>query len=112
MAAVSPSCSLVAAHDCYRKPLGSTSSNSSCGSANMGKTSLTIQASIFFGKTTHPVMTTVSESPENPGTLKMANCMITCGLAQDQKWQQKGGESSVPSSAASSPLSPHPTKPY
>ncbi|XP_034957357.1 pancreatic progenitor cell differentiation and proliferation factor A-like [Zootoca vivipara] len=94
MAAMLPSGSLVATHACYQRCLGSISSNSSCGNAEYGEViphhpgfSKTDPghwwASFFFGKTTHPVMTTVSESPEIPGTLKVVNCMITCGLAQD-----------------------------
>uniref|UniRef100_A0A803SRF5 Pancreatic progenitor cell differentiation and proliferation factor n=1 Tax=Anolis carolinensis TaxID=28377 RepID=A0A803SRF5_ANOCA len=82
MAAIPSSGSLVATHDYYRRRLGSTSSNSSCGSAEYSGEVIPHHpglpksdpghwwASFFFGKPTHPIMTTVSESPENSGTFQ------------------------------------------
>ncbi|KAE8574384.1 hypothetical protein XENTR_v10003411 [Xenopus tropicalis] len=76
MAAIPSSGSLVATHDYYRRRLGSTSSNSSCGSVDYSGEVIPHHpglpksdpghwwASFFFGKSTHPSMTTVSESPE------------------------------------------------
>ncbi|KAF4795755.1 pancreatic progenitor cell differentiation and proliferation factor [Turdus rufiventris] len=37
-------------------------------------------ASFFFGKTTHPAMTTVAESQESLGALRAATGPIACGL--------------------------------
>uniref|UniRef100_A0A8C0EQL3 Pancreatic progenitor cell differentiation and proliferation factor n=1 Tax=Bubo bubo TaxID=30461 RepID=A0A8C0EQL3_BUBBB len=37
-------------------------------------------ASFFFGKTTHPAMTTVSESPESSGALRVTTGPMACGL--------------------------------
>ncbi|XP_048353987.1 pancreatic progenitor cell differentiation and proliferation factor [Sphaerodactylus townsendi] len=112
MAAIPSSGSLVATHDYYRRRLGSTSSNSSCGSAEYGEViphhpSLPKSdpghwwASFFFGKPTHPVMTTVSESPENSVTLQMANGMITCGLAPEVMRKRHVSEPSKPNSGSS-----------
>ncbi|KAG8513276.1 Pancreatic progenitor cell differentiation and proliferation factor [Galemys pyrenaicus] len=76
MAAVPSGGSLVATHDYYRCRLGSTSSNSSCGSADC-PADATPQppglpkadpghwwASCFFGKPTLLSMARLSESPE------------------------------------------------
>ncbi|CAK6447250.1 unnamed protein product [Pipistrellus nathusii] len=76
MAAIPSSGSLVATHDYYRRRLGSTSSNSSCGSAECPGEAIPHPpglpkadpghwwASFFFGKSTLPFMATVLESPE------------------------------------------------
>ncbi|KAG9474571.1 hypothetical protein GDO78_004718 [Eleutherodactylus coqui] len=76
MASIPSSGSLVATHDYYRRRLGSTSSNSSCGSVDYSGEVIPHHpglpksdpghwwASFFFGKPPHPIMTTVSESPE------------------------------------------------
>uniref|UniRef100_A0A673USS9 Pancreatic progenitor cell differentiation and proliferation factor n=1 Tax=Suricata suricatta TaxID=37032 RepID=A0A673USS9_SURSU len=78
MAAIPSSGSLVATHDYYRRRLGSTSSNSSCGSAEYPGEAVPHHpglpkadpghwwASFFFGKSTLPFMATVLESPERP----------------------------------------------
>nr|XP_044604178.1 pancreatic progenitor cell differentiation and proliferation factor isoform X2 [Equus asinus] len=77
MAAIPSSGSLVATHDYYRRRLGSTSSNSSCGSAEYPGEAIPHHpglpkadpghwwASFFFGKSTLPFMATVLESPEH-----------------------------------------------
>ncbi|XP_073744451.1 pancreatic progenitor cell differentiation and proliferation factor isoform X1 [Callorhinus ursinus] len=76
MAAIPSSGSLVATHDYYRRRLGSTSSNSSCGSAEYAGEAIPHHpglpkadpghwwASFFFGKSALPFMATVLESPE------------------------------------------------
>uniref|UniRef100_A0A8C4TWI2 Pancreatic progenitor cell differentiation and proliferation factor n=1 Tax=Falco tinnunculus TaxID=100819 RepID=A0A8C4TWI2_FALTI len=113
MASIPSSGSLMATHTYYRKRLSSTSSNSSCGSSEYsgeviphppGKchqsqlraTAGTSHptgvvsdpghwwASFFFGKTTHPAMTTVSESPESLGALRVTTGPMACGLVPAQ----------------------------
>ncbi|KGL80347.1 Pancreatic progenitor cell differentiation and proliferation factor A [Tinamus guttatus] len=76
MAAIPSSGSLMATHNYYRRRLSSTSSNSSCGSADYAGEVIPHPpglpkadpghwwASFFFGKTPAPAMSTVSESPE------------------------------------------------
>ncbi|KAL4690555.1 hypothetical protein H8957_003731, partial [Semnopithecus entellus] len=78
MAAIPSSGSLVATHDYYRRRLGSTSSNSSCGSTECPGEAIPHPpglpkadpghwwASFFFGKSTLPFMATVLESAEHP----------------------------------------------
>ncbi|XP_053309003.1 pancreatic progenitor cell differentiation and proliferation factor [Spea bombifrons] len=95
MASIPSSGSLVATHDYYRRRLGSTSSNSSCGSVDYSGEVIPHHpglpksdpghwwASFFFGKTTYPVMTTLSESPENSGNFRVTNGLIPCGLTQE-----------------------------
>uniref|UniRef100_A0A7N5JHI1 Pancreatic progenitor cell differentiation and proliferation factor n=1 Tax=Ailuropoda melanoleuca TaxID=9646 RepID=A0A7N5JHI1_AILME len=109
MAAIPSSGSLVATNDYYRRRLGSTSSNSSCGSAEYSGEVIPHHpglpksdpghwwASFFFGKHTHPVMTPVSESPENSGTFQGSNGMITCDLAQEVMRKRRASEPSKPS---------------
>ena len=81
MAVIPSSGSLVATHDYYRRRLVSTSSNSSCGSAEYPGEGIPRHpglpradpgrwwASFFFGKSTLPFMATVLGSPEqtSPG---------------------------------------------
>ncbi|EPY83775.1 pancreatic progenitor cell differentiation and proliferation factor-like [Camelus ferus] len=105
MAAIPSSGSLLATHDYYRRRLGSTSRNSSCGSAEYpGKPSPTRPglpkaypgrwwASFFFGKSTLPFMATVLESPEHSESPQTSTCTITCDLArEDVGKQQPGGQ--------------------
>ncbi|XP_009953042.1 PREDICTED: pancreatic progenitor cell differentiation and proliferation factor [Leptosomus discolor] len=89
MASIPSSGSLMATHNYYRKRLSSTSSNSSCGSSEYSGEVIPHSpglpksdpghwwASFFFGKTTHPSMTTVSESPES---LRVTTGPMACGL--------------------------------
>ncbi|XP_040294570.1 pancreatic progenitor cell differentiation and proliferation factor [Bufo bufo] len=110
MAAIPSSGSLVATHDYYRRRLGSTSSNSSCGSVDYSGEVIPHHpglpksdpghwwASFFFGKPSHPVMTTVSESPENSGSLHMTNGLFPCGLAQEPVRKNSLNESKTDSS--------------
>ncbi|NXC22169.1 PDPFB factor, partial [Corythaeola cristata] len=91
MASIPSSGSLMATHNYYRRRLSSTSSNSSCGSSEYSGEVIPHSpglpksdpghwwASFFFGKTTHPAMTTVSESPEGSGALRVAAAPVTCG---------------------------------
>uniref|UniRef100_A0A674HA56 Pancreatic progenitor cell differentiation and proliferation factor n=1 Tax=Taeniopygia guttata TaxID=59729 RepID=A0A674HA56_TAEGU len=75
--------------------LSSTSSTSSCSSEFSGEViphgpdlpkSDPGQwwASFFFGKTTHPAMTTVSEPRESPAALRVAGAAAACGLVAAQ----------------------------
>ncbi|XP_075577441.1 pancreatic progenitor cell differentiation and proliferation factor [Pelecanus crispus] len=93
MASIPSSGSLMATHNYYRRRLSSTSSNSSCGSSEYSGEVIPHPpglpksdpghwwASFFFGKATHPAMTTVSESPENSGALRVTTGPMACGLA-------------------------------
>ncbi|XP_020933363.1 pancreatic progenitor cell differentiation and proliferation factor [Phacochoerus africanus] len=104
MAAIPSSGSLVATHDYYRCRLGSTSSNSSCGSAECPGEAIPHPpglpkadpghwwASFFFGKPTLPLMATVLESPGHSESAGASTRMITCDLAQ----QQPGGQPGTP----------------
>ncbi|XP_036602752.1 pancreatic progenitor cell differentiation and proliferation factor-like [Trichosurus vulpecula] len=95
MAAIPSSGSLVATHDYYRRHLGSTSSNSSYGSAEYSGEVIPHHpglpksdpghwwASFFFRKLSHPFMTTVLESAEHSGTFQVSHGTITCDLAQE-----------------------------
>ncbi|KAM9528054.1 pancreatic progenitor cell differentiation and proliferation factor [Guaruba guarouba] len=92
MASIPSSGSLMATHNYYRRRLSSTSSNSSCGSSEYSGEVIPHPpglpksdpghwwASFFFGKMTHPAMTTVSESPESLGALRVTTGPVTCGL--------------------------------
>ncbi|XP_062498082.1 pancreatic progenitor cell differentiation and proliferation factor [Pezoporus occidentalis] len=90
MASIPSSGSLMATHNYYRRRLSSTSSNSSCSSSEYSGEVIPHPpglpksdpghwwASFFFGKVTHPAMTTVSESPESLGALQVTTG--PCGL--------------------------------
>ncbi|NWR28396.1 PDPFB factor, partial [Tachuris rubrigastra] len=91
MASIPSSGSLMATHNYRRRRLSSTSSNSSCSSEYSGEViphSLDLPksdpgqwwASFFFGKTTHPTMTTVSESPQSLEALRVTTGPMACGL--------------------------------
>ncbi|NXF06056.1 PDPFB factor, partial [Smithornis capensis] len=91
MASIPSSGSLMATHNYRRRRLSSTSSNSSCSSEYSGEViphppdlpkSDPGQwwSSFFFGKTPHPVMTTVSESPQSVGALRVTTGPMACGL--------------------------------
>ncbi|NXL94726.1 PDPFB factor, partial [Alectura lathami] len=92
MASVPSSGSLVATHNYHRSRLSSTSSNSSCSSSEYAGEVIPHHlglpksdpgqwwASFFFGRTTHPAMMTVSESPESPGALQLPAGPMVCGL--------------------------------
>nr|XP_020835672.1 pancreatic progenitor cell differentiation and proliferation factor-like [Phascolarctos cinereus] len=105
--------SLVATHDYYRRRLGSTSSNSSCGNAEYSGEVIPHHpglpksdpghwwASFFFGKSSHPFITTVLESPEHSGTFQVAHGMITCDLAQEAMRKRHVSEPSKTSTGPS-----------
>ncbi|NXC38968.1 PDPFB factor, partial [Penelope pileata] len=92
MASIPSSGSLVATHNYRRRRLSSTSSNSSCSSSEYAGEVLPHHpglpksdpgqwwASFFFGKTTHPAMRTVSESPESSGALQALPGPLACAL--------------------------------
>uniref|UniRef100_A0A667GMW1 Pancreatic progenitor cell differentiation and proliferation factor n=1 Tax=Lynx canadensis TaxID=61383 RepID=A0A667GMW1_LYNCA len=111
MAAIPSSGSLVATHDYYRRKSAawvSTSSNSSCGSAEyLGKgthhPTLPVSglpkadpghwwASFFFGKSTLPFMATVLESPERSEPPQASSGSIACDLALEAMRKQPGGQ--------------------
>ncbi|RLV97529.1 hypothetical protein DV515_00011712 [Chloebia gouldiae] len=108
MASIPSSGSLVAMHNYHRRRLSSTSSTSSCSSEFSGEIiphgpdlpkSDPGQwwASFFFGKTTHPAMTTVSESQQSLGALRVATAPVACGLvaAPGAGQRRQGSESSA-----------------
>uniref|UniRef100_A0A4X2K0I9 Pancreatic progenitor cell differentiation and proliferation factor n=1 Tax=Vombatus ursinus TaxID=29139 RepID=A0A4X2K0I9_VOMUR len=113
IAAIPSSGSLLVTYDYYRRHLGSTSSNSSCGRAEYSGEVIPHHAglpksdpdrwwaSFFFGKWSHLFMTTVLESPEHSGTFQVAHGMITCDLAEEsmRKWHvsQPSNSSTGPS---------------
>uniref|UniRef100_A0A8C9ED87 Pancreatic progenitor cell differentiation and proliferation factor n=1 Tax=Phocoena sinus TaxID=42100 RepID=A0A8C9ED87_PHOSS len=104
MAAMPSSGPLVATHDYYRRRLGTTSSNSSCGSAECPGEAIPHQpalpkahtghwwASFFFRNSTLPFMATVFESPEHSESAQASASTITYDLAREAvgKKQQPG----------------------
>ncbi|NWV61234.1 PDPFB factor, partial [Malurus elegans] len=91
MASIPSSGSLMATHNYRRRRLSSTSSTSSCSSEYSGEVIPhgpdlpkadpgQWWASFFFGKTAHPAMTTVSESQESLGALRVATGPMACAL--------------------------------
>ncbi|CAL8319471.1 unnamed protein product [Merluccius merluccius] len=104
MAAIPSSGSLIATHDYYRRRIGSTSSNSSCGSAEYTGEVIPHHpglprqdsghwwASFFFGKQNQPSMQNGSDSQRN-GTYTVTNGEITC-IAQEMVRKRQLSESS------------------
>ncbi|XP_040494528.1 pancreatic progenitor cell differentiation and proliferation factor isoform X1 [Ursus maritimus] len=104
MAAIPSSGSLVATHDYYRRRLGSSNSNSSCGSAEYAGEAIPHHpglpkadpghwwASFFFGKSTLPFMATVLESPECSESPQASSGTITCDLVLGAMRNQPGGQ--------------------
>uniref|UniRef100_A0A8C0YZJ5 Pancreatic progenitor cell differentiation and proliferation factor n=3 Tax=Canis lupus TaxID=9612 RepID=A0A8C0YZJ5_CANLF len=104
MTAVPSSGSIVTTHNYYLCHLVSTSSNSSCGSAedpgegiphhpgllkaNLGHW----WARFFFRRSTLPFMAIVLESPEPLGSLQNSSGKITCDLALEAMRKQPGGQ--------------------
>ncbi|KAM9372231.1 pancreatic progenitor cell differentiation and proliferation factor isoform 1-T3 [Phaethornis superciliosus] len=93
MASIPSSGSLMATHNYYRGRLSSTSSSSSsCSSSEYSGEVIPHPpglprsdpdhwwTSFFFGKTTHPAMTTLSESPESLAALPVTAGHVACGL--------------------------------
>nr|XP_008505852.1 PREDICTED: uncharacterized protein LOC103540946 [Equus przewalskii] len=84
--------------------LGSTSSNSSCGSAEYPGEAIPHHpglpkadpghwwTSFFFGKSTLPFMATVLESPEHSESPQASSSTITCDLAPEASRKQPGGQ--------------------
>uniref|UniRef100_A0A4X2L862 Pancreatic progenitor cell differentiation and proliferation factor n=2 Tax=Vombatus ursinus TaxID=29139 RepID=A0A4X2L862_VOMUR len=111
--AIPSSGSLIATRDYYRRCLGSTSCNGSCGSAEYSGEVIPHHpglpksdpghwwASFFFRKSNHPIMTTVLESPEHSGTFQVAHGTITCDLAQEAVRKQHVSEPSKTSTGPS-----------
>ncbi|XP_032493464.1 pancreatic progenitor cell differentiation and proliferation factor-like [Phocoena sinus] len=103
MAAIPSSGSCMATHNYYQHRLGSTSSNSSCGSAEYPGEGIPRHpglpradpghwwASFFFGKSTLPFMATVLESPEHSEPAQASTGMITCDLAREAMGKQQPG---------------------
>ncbi|KAM9856042.1 pancreatic progenitor cell differentiation and proliferation factor A [Aulostomus maculatus] len=116
MAAIPSSGSLIATHDYYRRRLGSTSSNSSCGSAEYGEViphhpGLPRQdsghwwTSFFFAKQNHPGMQNGSEYQKN-GTYTVTNGQVTC-IAREMVLNRQLSENS--DSGKSETSTPPPT---
>ncbi|XP_059742050.1 pancreatic progenitor cell differentiation and proliferation factor-like [Bos taurus] len=101
MAAIPSSGWLVATHDCYRRRLGSTSGNSSRGSAEYPGEAIPHHpglpkadpgpwwASCFFRKSTLPFMAPVLESPEHSESAQASTYTITCDLAREAVGKQQ-----------------------
>ncbi|EPY81245.1 pancreatic progenitor cell differentiation and proliferation factor [Camelus ferus] len=118
MAAVPSSVSLVATHDYDRCGLGSTSRNSSCGSAEvrstLGTPSPTPWVSTkptrdtgglasFSGSPLLTFMATVLESAENSESPQTSTSTITCDLAPEAMGkQQRGSQPGKTNSGSSS----------
>ncbi|KAL2103280.1 hypothetical protein ACEWY4_000148 [Coilia grayii] len=89
MAAIPSSGSLIATHDYYRRRIGSTSSNSSCGSSEYSgeviphppgvakQDSGHWWSSFFFGKQPQPGMAN-GVDPKKFGTYTVSNDQVTC----------------------------------
>ncbi|XP_023654541.1 pancreatic progenitor cell differentiation and proliferation factor B [Paramormyrops kingsleyae] len=110
MAAIPSSGSLVATHDYYRRRLGSTSSNSSCGSSEyMGEViphhpGLPKQdsghwwSSFFFGKQNQPGTSTLTEAQQKVGTFSVTNGQVTC-IAKEMATKRRPSDSGEPGKA-------------
>ncbi|XP_057575005.1 pancreatic progenitor cell differentiation and proliferation factor-like isoform X1 [Hippopotamus amphibius kiboko] len=103
MAAMPSRDPLMATHNCHRLSLGSTSSNSSCQSAQCPGKAIPHHpglskaypghwwASIFFWKSNLLFMATVLESSEHLESAQASTSMITCHLAQEAVGKQQPG---------------------
>ncbi|XP_053173733.1 pancreatic progenitor cell differentiation and proliferation factor A [Scomber japonicus] len=104
MAAIPSSGSLIATHDYYRRRIGSTSSNSSCGSAEYTGEVIPHHpglprqdsghwwTSFFYAKQNQPGMQNESESQKNR-TYTVANGQVTC-IAKEMVMNRRLSESS------------------
>ncbi|XP_035582305.1 pancreatic progenitor cell differentiation and proliferation factor-like [Zalophus californianus] len=104
MAATPCSGSLVATHDYCQCHWGSTSSNSSCGSAEYPGDAMPHHpslpqadpghwcASFFFGKFTLLFMATGLESPERSDSAQASSRTITCDVALEGLRKQPGSQ--------------------
>ncbi|XP_030884782.1 pancreatic progenitor cell differentiation and proliferation factor-like [Leptonychotes weddellii] len=120
LAAIPSSGSLVATHNYYRHRLGSTSSNSSCRSAEYPGEAIPHHpslpkahlghwwASFFWGKSTLPFMPIVLESPECSESPQASSDTVTCDLALEAMRKQPGGQ---PSKANTGPDPAWPSQP-
>ncbi|XP_026868574.1 pancreatic progenitor cell differentiation and proliferation factor A [Electrophorus electricus] len=105
MAAIPSSGSLVATHDYYRRRIGSTSSNSSCGSSEYSGEVIPHHpglprqdsghwwSTFFFGKQNQTVVPNGVDAQQKTGTYTMANGQVTC-IAQKMVVKKKPSESS------------------
>ncbi|KAM6977579.1 pancreatic progenitor cell differentiation and proliferation factor A [Aplochiton taeniatus] len=121
MAAIPSSGSLIATHDYYRRRIGSTSSNSSCGSSEYTGEVIPHHpglprqdsghwwSSFFFAQKQHqPGMQNASESQQKTGTYTVTNGQVTC-FAKEMFRERQLSESS--DSGKVEPMSPPPTSP-
>ncbi|XP_068997415.1 pancreatic progenitor cell differentiation and proliferation factor A [Embiotoca jacksoni] len=104
MAAIPSSGSLIATHDYYRRRLGSTSSNSSCGSAEYTGEVIPHHpglprqdsghwwTSFFFAKQNQPGMQNASENQKSK-TYTVADGQVTC-IAREMVLNRKLSKSS------------------
>ncbi|ELK03264.1 pancreatic progenitor cell differentiation and proliferation factor [Pteropus alecto] len=103
---------LMATHDYYWCRLDSSSSNSSCGSAESPGEAIPHHpglpkadpahwwVSFFFGKSALPFMATVLESPEHSQSPQASSSVITCALAGEATRKQPGGQPSKSNTGA------------
>ncbi|XP_063065394.1 pancreatic progenitor cell differentiation and proliferation factor A-like [Engraulis encrasicolus] len=110
MAAIPSSGSLIATHDYYRRRIGSTSSNSSCGSAEYSgeviphppgvarQDSGHWWSSFFFGKQSQPGM----PGAANAGSYTVSNGQITC-VAREMVLKRQLSETSDSGKAEAGP---------
>ncbi|XP_006794174.1 pancreatic progenitor cell differentiation and proliferation factor A [Neolamprologus brichardi] len=120
MAAIPSSGSLIATHDYYRRRIGSTSSNSSCSSAEYTGEAIPHHpalprqdsdhwwTSFFFAKQNQPGMQNGSENQKN-STYTVANGQVTC-IARQMVLNRQVSESSE--NGKSEPRSPPPVTPF
>ncbi|XP_012690030.1 pancreatic progenitor cell differentiation and proliferation factor A [Clupea harengus] len=104
MAAIPSTGSLIATHDYYRRRIGSTSSNSSCGSSEYSgeviphppgvarQDSGHWWSSLFFGKQPQPGLPTGADS-KKAGTYTLSNGQVTC-VAREMVLKRQLSESS------------------
>ena len=117
MAAIPSSGSLVATHDYYRRRIGSTSSNSSCGSSEYSKEVIPHHpglpkqdsghwwSSFFFGKQNQPGMGTLAEeAQQKSGVVSVTNGQVTC-IAREIVRQSSESSDGGKSEAGSTPQS-------
>ncbi|KAL4630647.1 pancreatic progenitor cell differentiation and proliferation factor A-like [Arapaima gigas] len=105
MAAIPSSGSLVAANDYYRRRIGSTSSNSSCGSSEYSGEVIPHHpglprqdsghwwSSFFFAKQNQPGMTSLPEAQQKAGPLGLNNGQVTC-VAREMAMKKQLSETS------------------
>ncbi|KAK7135891.1 hypothetical protein R3I94_014537 [Phoxinus phoxinus] len=115
MASIPSTGSLIATHDYYRRRIGSTSSNSSCGSSEytgeviphppglVRQDSGHWWSSFFFGKQNQMGTPNGFESQQKTGTYTVTNGQVTC-VAREIVMKRQMSESSDSGKEPGSPL--------